>query len=337
MWKVTIESRYGADPSVYWVEANTAADAERIARDQLNRYLADGEPLPEPTAATVLDDDDAAVDPDEWWPRPQIINGIRVHTFSSTATGYDQTQYRNDIHDGDVLFVPTERVAGFLMQAWPIAVSVNNGEFHRYTSDDLIIDGIDYTASDAVAHTLLGGSAYSVTIAGPQKPDGQTSDVWVVQGLTEADATAKALAAHRAATGEPARYNLIALNPSEPVYTVVSVTAGIPGRGQGTFNDARPGADHSGQHDCLAVEDLRHRVRTLIEHGAQPGQQARQSNADTYNNQGRRVPDDVLAAEAVAIVELLGAIFERGLSLPPTPVRPAPGRHAVAGSRPVRH
>jgi len=278
MWKVTIESRYGADPSVYWVEANTATDAERIARDQLNRrYLADGEPLPEPTAATVLDaDDDAAVDPDEWWPSPQIINGIRVHTFSSTATGYDQTQYRNDIHDGDVLFVPTERVAGFLMQAWPIAVSVNNGEFHRYTADDLLIDGIDYTASNAVA---------------------------------------KALAAHLAATDEPAEHDLTALNPhGEPVYTVASVTAGIPGPGQGAFNDARPGADRGREHDCLAVEDLRHRVQTFVEHRSQAGRQARESNADTHNDPSHRVPDDVLAAEAVAIVELLGAIFERGLS-----------------------
>ncbi|MDT5025777.1 MAG: hypothetical protein QOE61_2203 [Micromonosporaceae bacterium] len=312
MWKVTIEGRYGGEPSVYWVEANTATDAERIARNQLNRrYLADGEPLPEPTAATVLDaDDDAAVDPDEWWPRPQIIKGIRVHAFSSTATGYDQTLYRNDIHDGDVLFVPTERVAGFMMQAWPIAVSVNNGEFHRYTADDLLIDGIDYTANVAVAHTLLGGSAYSVTIAGPQPPDGQAPGVWVVQGLTEAEA----LAAHRAATGAPAGHDLTALNPhGEPVYTVVSVTAGIPGRGQGAFNDARPGADHSGQHDCLAIEDLRHRVQTLIEHRAQPGRHASVSTADTHNDQ-YRVPDDVLTAEAVAIVELLGAIFERGLS-----------------------
>jgi hypothetical protein len=316
MWKVTIESRYGGDPSVYWVEANTPADAERIARDQLNRrYLADGEPLPEPTAATVHDAEaDAAADPDDWWPRPQIINGIRVHTFSSTATGYDQTQYRNDIHDGDVLFVPTERVAGFLMQAWPIAVSVNNGEFHRYTADDLLIDGIDYTANVAVAHTLLDGSAYSVTIVGPQRLDGQVPQVWVVQGLTEADATAKALAAHLAATHEPAGHDLTAISPhGEPVYMVVSVTPGIPGRGQGEFNDARHGADHRGQHDCLAVEDLRHRVQTFVEHRSQAGRLARESNADTHNHQSR-VPDDVLAAEAVAIVDLLGAIFERGLS-----------------------
>jgi len=315
MWKVTIESRYGGEPSVYWVEANTATDAERIAREQLNRrHLAEGGALPAPTAATVRDAD-AAVDPDDWWPRPQIINGIRVHTFSSTATGYDQTQYRNDIHDGDVLFVPTERVAGFLMKAWPIAVSVNNGEFHRYTADDLLIDGIDYTASDAVAHTLLGGSAYSVTIAGPQRHDGQAPDVWVVQGLTEADATAKALAAHLAARHEPAGHDLTALHPDgEPVYTVLSVTAGIPGASQGAFNDARPGADHRGQHDCLAVEDLRHRVQTFVEHHAQPGRQAPESNTDTHNHRSHRVPDDVLAAEAIAIVELLGAIFERGLS-----------------------
>jgi hypothetical protein len=156
---------------------------------------------------------------------------------------------------------------------------------------------------------------YCVTIAGPQRHDGLAPDVWVVQGLTEADATAKALAAHLAAMDGRAGYDLTALNPhGEPVCTVVSVTAGIPGAGQSAFTDARPGADHRGQHDCLAVEDLRHRVQRFVEHRAQPCRQARESNADTHHHPSHRVPDDVLAAEAVAIVELLGAIFERGLS-----------------------
>ena len=53
------------------------------------------------------------------------------HNFDDTGDAYNQTQYRDDIKDGDVLFVSPAKVYGFLFQAWPIAVTVEHGEFHH--------------------------------------------------------------------------------------------------------------------------------------------------------------------------------------------------------------
>jgi len=54
----------------------------------------------------------------------------KVHRFTSTAEAYDATQCRDDIRDGDVLVVESERVVGFLDAAWPIAITEAHGEFH---------------------------------------------------------------------------------------------------------------------------------------------------------------------------------------------------------------
>jgi hypothetical protein len=54
----------------------------------------------------------------------------QVHQFDSTGEAYDASQCRDDIHDGDVLFVPSEGVAGFLFKAWPVAVTEAHGAFH---------------------------------------------------------------------------------------------------------------------------------------------------------------------------------------------------------------
>jgi hypothetical protein len=87
----------------------------------------------------------------------------------------------------------------------------------------------------------------------------------------------------------------------EPTYRVLAVTAGLPSRRAGAHNDARPGAEHAGEHDCLAVEDLRRRVAAWTHH------------SDTCP------PDDTrmitaLAGEAATIVRHLSAVFERGLA-----------------------
>jgi len=51
---------------------------------------------------------------------------------TDTGDAYDNTQWREDIKDGDLLFIrtPTEQVIGFLFEAWPIAVTVEHGELH---------------------------------------------------------------------------------------------------------------------------------------------------------------------------------------------------------------
>src|SRR2546430_9004084 len=67
---------------------------------------------------------------------------ITVHFFTSTEEAYDrsQTGYYLDgdeeravsVADGDILYVPSERVVGIMVQAWPLAVTEQRGEFHRF-------------------------------------------------------------------------------------------------------------------------------------------------------------------------------------------------------------
>lgn len=72
---------------------------------------------------------------------------FRTHYFDSTGEAYDASQtdyyrfagdgglHRIEVHDGDLLVVPSEGVYGFLYQAWPVAVSSKHGEFHGLTSE----------------------------------------------------------------------------------------------------------------------------------------------------------------------------------------------------------
>ena len=65
--------------------------------------------------------------------RTVILDGVRVHTFAADATSgevYDTTQVDDRIHDGDVLVVPRERIVGFLLQAWPCAITDAHGDLH---------------------------------------------------------------------------------------------------------------------------------------------------------------------------------------------------------------
>lgn len=73
--------------------------------------------------------------------------GVHIHTFDNTREAYDATQcgyvtydpensdydYEGEeviVKDGDVLYVPSEKVIGFLYQAWPVAITKEHGEFH---------------------------------------------------------------------------------------------------------------------------------------------------------------------------------------------------------------
>lgn len=57
----------------------------------------------------------------------------RIHTFDTSLGSYDLTQTCDDIADGDVLHIPSEGIVGILLEAWPIAISANHGEFHGWT------------------------------------------------------------------------------------------------------------------------------------------------------------------------------------------------------------
>ncbi|MFJ3248437.1 hypothetical protein [Streptomyces sp. NPDC086782] len=61
---------------------------------------------------------------------PNPITAPTVHRFTDTVEAYDATQCRDDIRDGDVLVVESERVVGFLDAAWPVAITEAHGEFH---------------------------------------------------------------------------------------------------------------------------------------------------------------------------------------------------------------
>lgn len=152
-----------------------------------------GDRITEDTRALVAHTDD--LNPAEnMWPRPRLVDGLPVFTFADSCEAYDQTQVRDDIHDGDVLHIPSEKVAGFLLKVWPVAVSAQRGALHSLIdSNDLVIEGTDYRLSARVARSLLGADepaeptvpppstyglrdaphVWTVTISGSERYDGE--------------------------------------------------------------------------------------------------------------------------------------------------------------------
>lgn len=84
------------------------------------------------------------------------VSDPAVHRFDSTEDAYTATQTRDDIRDGDVLVIPSERVAGFLLKAWPVAVTAQRGGLHGTTdgADPAEIEGGRYVASVDVARRI---------------------------------------------------------------------------------------------------------------------------------------------------------------------------------------
>lgn len=96
---------------------------------------------------------------------------LPVHEFDSTGTGYDRTQVDDDIHDGDVLAVPSEGVYGFLYQAWPVAITVERGEFHAITDLDVFLaDNPQYATGAAQARHLAERAGRSCVPAAAAVP-----------------------------------------------------------------------------------------------------------------------------------------------------------------------
>lgn len=86
---------------------------------------------------------------------------MNVHLFETTSEAYNASQWRDDIADGDVLLVASERVAGVLCLAWPIAVSDKRGAFHglKPGSSWSDLEGRDYSASHALALEALAAAS----------------------------------------------------------------------------------------------------------------------------------------------------------------------------------
>lgn len=58
----------------------------------------------------------------------------KVHYFRGTEEAYNASQTDETISDGDILFC-SNGVVGFLMEAWPVAVTAKSGEFHTIADD----------------------------------------------------------------------------------------------------------------------------------------------------------------------------------------------------------
>lgn len=70
-------------------------------------------------------------------PKPTIENPT-AHEFTSTTTAYDESQWRDDIKDGDLLVVTNDdgsKTIGFLKEAWPIVLHGPKGHFHDFKHD----------------------------------------------------------------------------------------------------------------------------------------------------------------------------------------------------------
>lgn len=89
---------------------------------------------------------------------------MQVHTFTTTAGAYNASQTRDDIHDGDVLYVPSENAIAIMVSAWPTALTPEHagGAFHELAGDvtwDSVpnLDGglDDYRASADLARRTL--------------------------------------------------------------------------------------------------------------------------------------------------------------------------------------
>jgi len=55
---------------------------------------------------------------------------VNVHYFLSSGEAYDASQCDENIRNGDVLVIKEEEVVGWLLDAWPVAITREHGEFH---------------------------------------------------------------------------------------------------------------------------------------------------------------------------------------------------------------
>ena len=94
---------------------------------------------------------------------------VKVHYFRNECEAYDTSQCDETINNGDVLFCDNG-VVGFLMEAWPVAVTVKSGEFHTIVNDGggyvfkqaLTGEPKDYAAEADQAKLLAGIAGFDV-------------------------------------------------------------------------------------------------------------------------------------------------------------------------------
>jgi hypothetical protein len=82
----------------------------------------------------------------------------KVHIFAyGSRDAYNLTQVEDGIKDGDVLIVPSEGIVGIMVEAWPCALTSENGAFHR-TTDGMVVSkvlGAKYNDSINLANEYI--------------------------------------------------------------------------------------------------------------------------------------------------------------------------------------
>jgi hypothetical protein len=126
--------------------------------------------------------------------------------FASTSEAYDASQTRDDIRDGDLLLIESERVAGFLMGAYPVAVTAAHGELHTLApgADLETVEGGRYVESFQRAHARAwdfpqdGDQGNGDTPAPVDPVDGPDSGAGALVDVDQVHAVRADVAAYRA-------------------------------------------------------------------------------------------------------------------------------------------
>lgn len=92
-------------------------------------------------------------------------SGPTVHIITSdSGQAYDLTQTSDDIRDGDVLIVPNEGIVAILYQAWPLALTSENGRLHSLRDSGWNLG--NYEESVILAESYIRSTPYFATEKG---------------------------------------------------------------------------------------------------------------------------------------------------------------------------
>jgi hypothetical protein len=95
---------------------------------------------------------------------------VTAHSFDTTGDAYDRTQCDDRIRHGDVLVIESESVVGILVEAWPVAITAEHGEFHtvlaawdwaKVTKNGRPDETSDMSESLRVAKALAGEKGFT--------------------------------------------------------------------------------------------------------------------------------------------------------------------------------
>ncbi|WP_330435819.1 hypothetical protein OIC43_37075 [Streptomyces sp. NBC_00825] len=99
--------------------------------------------------------------------------GPAVHRFDDTTEAYNASQCYDEIKDGDLLVVASERAIAVLMGAYPVALTILHGEFHACLEEPArtFREG-RYAASVDVAEEVAAELGLALDPTHAARPDG---------------------------------------------------------------------------------------------------------------------------------------------------------------------